>query len=45
MKMPNTLTLLDRTPDRMEALCREIDTPKFASAFDTFTLDAILAFA
>jgi hypothetical protein len=28
----------------IEALCREIDTLKFASAFDTFTPDAILAF-
>ena len=42
--MSNTLTLLDRTPDWVEALCREIDTLKFASAFDTFTSDAILAF-
>jgi hypothetical protein len=42
--MSNTLTLLDRTPDWIEALCREIDTLKFASAFDTFTPDAILAF-
>src|SRR6266576_5785295 len=42
--MPNTLTLLDRTPDWIEALCREIDTLKFASVFDTFTPDAILAF-
>jgi hypothetical protein len=44
MTMSNTLTLLDRTPDWVEALCREIDTLKFASAFDTFTPDAILAF-
>jgi hypothetical protein len=44
MTMSNTLTLLDRTPDWIEALCREIDTLKFASAFDTFTPDAILAF-
>src|SRR6202051_1271537 len=44
MKMSNTLTLLDRTPGWGEALCREIDTLKFASAFDTFTPDAILAF-
>jgi hypothetical protein len=42
--MSNTLTLLDRTPDWIEALCREIDTLKFAWAFDTFTPDAILAF-
>jgi hypothetical protein len=42
--MSNTLTLLDRTPDWIEALCREIDTLKFASALDTFTPDAILAF-
>ena len=42
--MSNTLTLLDRTPNWIEALCREIDTLKFASAFDTFTPDAILAF-
>ena len=42
--MSNTLTLLDKTPDWVEALCREIDTLKFASAFDTFTPDAILAF-
>jgi hypothetical protein len=42
--MSNTLTLFDRTPDWIEALCREIDTLKFASAFDTFTPDAILAF-
>ena len=42
--MSNTLTLLHGTPDRVEALCREIDTLKFASAFDTFTPDAILAF-
>jgi hypothetical protein len=38
------LTLLDRTPDWVEALCSEIDTLKFASAFDSFTPDAILAF-
>jgi len=44
MTMSNTLTLQDRTPDWVEALCREIDTLKFASAFDTFTPDAILAF-
>jgi hypothetical protein len=44
MKMSNTLTLLDKRPDWIEALCREIDTLKFASAFDTFTPDAILAF-
>jgi hypothetical protein len=44
MTMSNTLSLLDRTPDWVEALCREIDTLKFASAFDTFTPDAILAF-
>ena len=42
--MSKTLTLLDRTPDWIGALCREIDTLKFASAFDTFTPDAILAF-
>ena len=39
--MSNTLTLLDKTPDWIEALCREIDTLKFASAFDTFTPDAM----
>jgi hypothetical protein len=44
MTMSNTLTLLDKPPDWVEALCREIDTLKFASAFDTFTPDAILAF-
>jgi hypothetical protein len=37
MKMSNTLTVLDGTPNWIEALCREIDTLKFASAFDTFT--------
>src|SRR5450755_4251958 len=42
--MSNTLTLLDTTPDWIESLCREIDTLRFASAFDTFTPDAILAF-
>jgi hypothetical protein len=42
--MSNTFTLLDKTPDWIKALCREIDTLKFASAFDTFTPDAILAF-
>ena len=44
MTLSNTLTLLDRTPDWIGALCREIDTLTFASAFDTFTPDAILAF-
>jgi hypothetical protein len=44
MTMSNTLTLQDRTPDWVDALCREIDTLKFTSAFNTFTLDAILAF-
>jgi hypothetical protein len=38
--MSNTLTLLDKTPDWIEAFCREIGTLKFASAFDTFTPDA-----
>jgi hypothetical protein len=44
MTMSNTLTLLNTTPDWIEALCREIDTLKFSSAFVSFTPDAVMTF-
>ena len=44
MMTPNTLTLLTTSPDWVEALCREIDTLMFTSAFDIFAPDAIMAF-
>jgi hypothetical protein len=42
--MTDTLTLLDKTPGWIDALCREIDTLEFTSAFDCFTPDAVMVF-
>jgi hypothetical protein len=42
--MTDTLTLESRTPNWIDALCQEIDTLKFTSAFDCFSADAVLSF-
>ena len=42
--MNKTLSLLDKTPDWIDALCREIDTLEFTTAFDRFAPDAVMAF-
>jgi hypothetical protein len=42
--MSKTLSLLDKTPDWIDALCREIDTLEFTTAFDCFAPNAVMAF-
>jgi hypothetical protein len=42
--MTKTLLLLEATPDWIDALCREIDTLDFTSAFDCFEPDAVMEF-
>jgi hypothetical protein len=42
--MTKTLSLLDKTPDWIDALCREIDTLEFTTAFDCFAPNAVMAF-
>jgi hypothetical protein len=41
--MNKTLSLLDETPDWIDALCREIDTLEFTT-FDCFAPNAVMAF-
>ena len=42
--MPETMTKLDSAPDWVNAICHEIDTLVFTSAFDRFSPDAELIF-